>query len=48
MKYIKDVKVMIWVPEKQRIYKVNHLTVIIIIYIKNRLNNDKASRVKNI
>ena len=32
MKYIKNAKVIIWVPEKQRMYKVNNLIVIIIIY----------------
>ena len=46
MKYIKDVKVIIWVPEKQQMYKVNNLLVM--INIKNRLNNDKTLRIRNI
>ena len=41
MTEIKDAKIMIQMPEKQRMRKVYNLIVIIIyIYIKNRINND--------
>ena len=48
MTEIKDTKVMIWVPEKKRMWKVYNL-IDIIIYIKNRLNNKiQALRIHKI